>query len=121
MIVEWLANASLNSVVQGSDKNPWGEKDPFAIFDALLQRQSGMETLSNQFLQTGIDHYQNKNYEEAVKSFKASIGISPNSPYNPDTSKYLAQTYLKLEETQKAFDIYRQAIVRNPDRDDLRT
>lgn len=119
--MEWLANASLNNIVHGSDKNLWGEKDPFAIFDALLQRQSGMETLSNQFLQTGIDHYQNKNYEEAVKSFKASIGISPNSTYNADTTTYLAQTYLKLEETEKAFDAYRQAIVRNPDRDDLRT
>ena len=119
--MDWLASAALYDPYANSGSGVLGEKDPSAIFDALLQQGSGMETLSNQFLQTGIDHYQNKKYEEAAKSFEASISLSPNSSYNPDTSKYLVQTYLKLEKTEKAIDTYKSAIIRNPDRDDLRT
>ena len=119
--MDWLLSASLNNAFNDSGSGVFGDKDPTAIFDALIQQQNGMETLSNQFLQTGIDHYQNKNYTEAAKSFKASISLSPNSSYNADTAKYLVQTYLNLEETDKAIDTYKASIERNPDRDDLRT
>ena len=119
--MDWLASAALNNAYNNSSSGVFGEKDPSAIFDALLQQQTGMETMSTQFLQTGIDHYLNKDYEEAVKSFKAAVSLAPNSPYNVESSKYLVQTYLKLEETDKAIDTYKAAIQRNPDRDDLRT
>jgi tetratricopeptide (TPR) repeat protein len=119
--MDWLASASLNNAFYDSGSEVFGEKDPSAIFDALLQRQNGMETLSSQFLQTGIDQYLNKDYTEAAKSFEAAVSLSPNSAYNVDSSKYLVQTYLKLEETDKAIDTYKAAIQRNPDRDDLRS
>jgi tetratricopeptide (TPR) repeat protein len=91
------------------------------LYSALVNQQNGMESLSNQFLQTGIDHYQNERYDEAAKAFEASIAIAPNSSYNTDTTKYLSQTYLKLEEPDKAFATYKSAIERNPQDDDLRT
>jgi len=119
--MDWLASASLNSAYNNAGSGVFGDTDPTAIFDALLQRQSGLETLSSQFLQTGIDQYLNKDYTEAAKSFAAAVSLSPNSAYNVDSSKYLVQSYLKLEETDKAIDTYQAAIQRNPDRDDLRT
>ena len=119
--MDWLGSALLNNAFYDSGSGVFGEKDPSAIFDALLQRQSGMETLSSQFLQTGIDQYLNKDYTKAAKSFAAALSLSPNSANNVDSSKYLVQTYLKLEETDKAIDTYKAAIQRNPDRDDLRT
>ena len=119
--MDWLASASLNNAFYDSGSEVFGEKDPSAIFDALLQRQNGMETLSSQFLQTGIDQYLNKDYTEAAKSFEAAVSLAPNSAYNVDSSKYLVQTYLKLEETDKAIDTYKAAIQRNPERDDLRS
>ena len=119
--MDWLASASLNNAFYDSGSGVFGEKDPSAIFDALLQRQNGMETLSSQFLQTGIDQYLNKDYTEAAKSFEAAVSLAPNSAYNVDSSKYLVQTYLKLEETDKAIDTYKAAIQRNPERDDLRS
>ncbi len=119
--MDWLASASLNNTFYDSGSGVFGEKDPSAIFDALLQRQNGMETLSSQFLQAGIDQYLNKDYTKAAKSFAAAVSLSPNSAYNVDSSKYLVQTYLKLEETDKAIDTYKAAIQRNPDRDDLRS
>ncbi len=119
--MDWLASASLNNAFYDSGSGVLGEKDPSAIFDALLQRQTGLETLSSQFLQTGIDQYLNKDYPEAAKSFAAAVSLAPNSAYNVDASKYLVQTYLKLEETDKAIGTYKAAIQRNPDRDDLRS
>ena len=86
----------------------------------MLQR-NGMENLSNQFLQTGIDQYLNKDYEKAAKSFEAAVSLAPNSTYNVESSQYLVQTYLKLDETGKAIDTYVAAIQRNPERDDLRS
>jgi tetratricopeptide (TPR) repeat protein len=79
-----------------------------------------METLSNQFLQTGIDQYLNEDYEKAVKSFEAAVSLAPYSAYNVESSQYLVQTYLKLEETDKAIETYQAAIQRNPDQDSLR-
>ncbi|MBC2710273.1 MAG: tetratricopeptide repeat protein [Desulfosarcina sp.] len=119
--MDWLASASLNNVFNDSSSGVFGEQDPSAIFDALLQQQNGMETLANQFLQTGIDQYLNKDYTEAAKSFEAAVSLAPNSAYNVDSAKYLVQSYLKLEEKDKAIDTYKAAIQRNPDRDDLRT
>ena len=119
--MDWLASAALNNAFNESGAGIFGEKDPSAIFEALLQQQNGMENLSNQFLQTGIDQYLNKDYEKASKSFEAAVSLAPNSSYNVESSKYLVQTYLKLEETDKAIDTYQAAIQRNPQRDDLRT
>ena len=119
--MDWLASAALYDPYAHSGSGVLDEKDATSVFDALFQQQNGMETLSNQFLQTGIDHYQNKKYKEAAKSFEASIGLSPNSSYNVDTSKYLVQAYLKLEQNEKAFNVYKKAIEQNPDRDDLKS
>ncbi len=119
--MDWLASASLNNAYSNSSSGVFGDTDPTAVFDALLQQQSGLEIMSSQFLQTGIDQYLNKDYTEAAKSFEAAVSLAPNSAYNVDSAKYLVQTYLKLEETDKAIHTYQAAIQRNPGRDDLRT
>jgi tetratricopeptide (TPR) repeat protein len=118
MGIETVLNNSLNAL---NNAGLFEEKDATAFFDALLQRQNGMETMSNQFLQTGIDQYLNKEYEKATKSFEAAVNLAPNSSNNVDATKYLVQSYLRLEQTDKAIDAYTAAIQRNPDRDDLRT
>ena len=117
MGIDAVLNNSLNAV---NNSGLFEEKDATALFDALLQQQNGMETLSNQFLQTGIDQYLNKEYEEAAKSFQAAVSLAPYSEYNVESSQYLVQSYLKLEETDKAIETYQAAIQRNPDIDSLR-
>ena len=115
--IETVLSNSLNAT---ASSGLFEEKDATALFDALLQQQNGMETLSNQFLQTGIDHYLNEDYEKAAKSFEAAVSLAPYSAYNVESSQYLVQTYLKLEETDKAIETYQAAIQRNPDQDSLR-
>ena len=119
--MDWLTSAVSNNYYYDSGSTGYEDTTVSALYGALLNQQNGMERLSNQFLQTGIDHYQHKKYDEAAKAFEASIAISPNSKYNDDSTKYLAQTYLKLEETEKAFETYQSAIKRNPSSDGLRT
>ncbi|WP_319525210.1 tetratricopeptide repeat protein [uncultured Desulfosarcina sp.] len=115
--IDTILNNSLNAI---NNSGLFEEKDATAIFDALSNQQEGMENLSNQFLQTGIDEYLNQDYEKAAKSFEAAVNLAPYSDYNIESSKYLVQTYLKLEETDKAIETYQAAIQRNPNEDTLR-
>jgi tetratricopeptide (TPR) repeat protein len=97
------------------------EKSAQDIFSVLANGQNGLDSLSNQFLENGIDQYQNENYAEAAVAFEAAIGIAPNSELGTQTAQYLVQTYLQLEKTDKAIETYQNAILRNPDDDELRT
>jgi len=119
--MDWLATASLNNTYQSSGSGLLDVADATSIFDALRQQHNGMESLSNQFLQTGIDHYFNESYAEAAKALEAAVNLAPNSDYNVESSQYLVQSYLRLEKTDKAIETYEAAIQRNPDRDDLKT
>jgi len=89
------------------------------LFVTSLQQQAQLEALSNNALSNGIDKYQSQNYEAAAREFEKAINLYPQSTYSADTSKYLAQTYLKLENPDKAIAAYQRGIQLNPDRDDL--
>ena len=71
------------------------------LFVTSLQQQSQLEALANQALSSGIDKYQKKDYQGAAREFQKSINLMPSSSYVGDTTKYLAQTYLKLEKVDK--------------------
>ena len=90
------------------------------LFSYINQRQNSLENLDRQSLSKGIDRYMEKNYSEAVKEFKRSVGLSFNSPLSADASNYLAITYLKLNDTKNAIKTYEQSINLNPQRDDIR-
>ena len=94
---------------------------PDQLFVTSLQQQAQLEALSNNALSNGIDKYQNKNFEEAAREFEKAINLYPTSSYSADTTKYLAQTYLKLDKSDKAIAAYKRGIELNPDRDDLHT
>lgn len=116
-----IATILQNSMNTVTDAGIFEEKDATALFDAMLQQQNGLDDLSNQFLQTGIDQYLREDYTEAAKSFEAAVNIAPNSSYSNETNQYLVQTYLKLEETDKAIETYQKAIERNPSSEALRS
>ncbi len=89
------------------------------LFVNSFQQQYQMEALSNQALSKGIDLYTKKDYEGATKEFKRAINLNPTSDYSVDATKYLAQSYLKLEKTDNAIEAYQDTLKRKPDRDDL--
>lgn len=89
------------------------------LFVNFFQQQYQLENLSNQALSRGIDLYSRKNYQEAASEFQSAINLNPNSDYAVDATKYLAQSYLKLEKTDKAVEAYRNALKRHHSAEDL--
>jgi Tfp pilus assembly protein PilF len=91
------------------------------LFVSALDQQSSLDSLSSQALSKGIDYYQKKEYEKAAQEFEKSINLSPNSSFTSDTTKYLSQAYLQLDNPDKAIDTYERGIELNRDGDDLRS
>lgn len=90
------------------------------LFVNSSTQESYLNTLSNQALSKGIDLYSKKDYEGASQEFQRALNLSPNSGYAVDTTKYLAQSYLKLKKTDKAIEAYQNTIKRHPDDESLR-
>jgi tetratricopeptide (TPR) repeat protein len=89
------------------------------IFAATLPPTAQLETLANNALKKGIDLYMRQDYEGAVKEFRRSIGLVPNSAYSTDASSFMANAYLALGDTRGAVEAYEDALSRNPQRDDI--
>lgn len=84
------------------------------LFVSASQQQAQLESLSNQALSRGIDLYTNQDYAGAVKEFQRAINLDSSSPYAANATQYLAQSYLKLDQTEKAIKTYQTALKRNP-------
>lgn len=104
--------SSSTNLFNGSNPNS-------SMLSAINSRQqnSKLEAQSQQALSSGIDRYQTGDYEGAAKEFKRSIGISPRSQYSSQSSEYLASSYLKLGNLDKAVQVYKKAIELEPSRD----
>ncbi|SPD75907.1 putative Tetratricopeptide TPR_1 repeat-containing protein [uncultured Desulfobacterium sp.] len=94
-----------------------------ALSDALMSStyttQASLDGLSQNALSHGIELYMNGDYQGAVKEFRRSIGLSPNSDYSVDAGNYLANAYLQLDDVEKAISTYQKSIRLNPLRDDI--
>ncbi|MBT8366613.1 MAG: tetratricopeptide repeat protein [Deltaproteobacteria bacterium] len=89
------------------------------IFSATIQQTAQLESLSNGALSKGIDLYTRQDYEGAIKEFRRSVGLAPNSSYSTDASAYLANAYQALGDADGAVKAYEDALKRSPNRDDL--
>jgi tetratricopeptide (TPR) repeat protein len=89
------------------------------LFAAGSKRWNGLESLANQALSSGIDKYQQKDYEGAAKDFKRAFGLSPYSSFAYEATKYGSMAYQAMGETEKAIQIYEQAIKVNSTDDRL--
>ncbi|MGD8900853.1 MAG: tetratricopeptide repeat protein [Desulfobacterales bacterium] len=89
------------------------------IFAATIPQTVQLESLANTALKRGIDLYMRQDYEGAVKEFRRSIGLAPNSAYSTDASSFMAEAYLALGDTRSAVKAYEDALKRNPQRDDI--
>lgn len=90
-----------------------------SLFANSFQQQYRLENLSNQALSRGIDLYSQKNYTGAATEFQRAVNFNPNSDFSTAATKYLAQSYLKLEKTDKAIEAYQNTLKRHPDDESL--
>src|SRR5210317_2049064 len=84
------------------------------LFAATIQSSAGLENLANGALKQGIDLYINGNYKEAVKEFQRSMGLAPASNNSIHAANYMASSYLKLDDTEKAIKSYKTSLKLNP-------
>jgi tetratricopeptide (TPR) repeat protein len=89
------------------------------IFSATIPQTGQLESLANGALSKGIDLYMRQDYEGAIREFRRSIGLAPNSSYSTDASSYMANAYMALGDTDGAVKAYEAALKRSPDRDDI--
>ena len=89
------------------------------IFSATIQRTAQLESLANNALSKGIDLYIRQDYKAAIKEFRRSIGLAPNSSYSTDASTYMANANLALGDSDGAIKAYEAALKRSPNRDDI--
>lgn len=89
------------------------------IFSNTVQQAGRLESLANGALSKGIDRYMNKDFEGAIKEFRRSIGLAPNSSFSIDAANYMAKAHLALGDTEGAIKSYQTAIRLNPLRDDI--
>jgi tetratricopeptide (TPR) repeat protein len=89
------------------------------LFSAAGNQYTGMETLANQALSSGIGKYQQKDYQGAAKDFKRAFGLSPYSSFAYEATKYGSMAYQAMGDTDGAIAMYKQAISVNQTDDRL--
>jgi tetratricopeptide (TPR) repeat protein len=89
------------------------------LFSATGTQWAGLETLANQALSSGIDKYQQGDYEGAAKDFTRSYRLAPNSSFSYEATEYSSMAYQALGDTDKAIAVYQQAIKANATDDRL--
>jgi tetratricopeptide (TPR) repeat protein len=89
------------------------------LFSATGNQWNGLDTLANQALSSGINKYQNKDYEGAAKDFKRAFGLSPYSDFAYEATQYASMAFQALGQTDQAIAVYEQAIKVNTTDDRL--
>ena len=85
-----------------------------ALFSATIPSTDQLQAISDSALTRGVQLYQKEDYSAAVKEFRISISLTPNSSTAPDAVKYLASAYVKLDSVDQAVSEYRAYLKLNP-------
>ena len=54
------------------------------IFSLTITQTAQLESLANNALSKGIDLYRQQDYKGAIREFRRSVGLAPNSSYSTD-------------------------------------
>lgn len=87
------------------------------LFVVANQQPSQLENLSSNALSRGMTLFMNQDYEGAVSEFRRAIGLSPTSDFAMSSAHYMADAYLRLDDTKNAVEAYETAINLDPNRD----
>ena len=89
------------------------------LFSSTTTSLAQLDYVANLSLSRGIDFFQKGDYVKAAQAFKSSIGLSPGSDNSSQAYDYLAQAYLKQNNTAAATKTYQEAIRVYPTRDNF--
>ncbi|MCX5834440.1 MAG: tetratricopeptide repeat protein [Deltaproteobacteria bacterium] len=85
-----------------------------ALFAATISSRDKLQAISDSALSRGVTLYQKEDYSAAVKEFRISISLTPDSSTAPDAVKYLASSYVKLDNVDQAVSEYQAYLKLNP-------
>jgi tetratricopeptide (TPR) repeat protein len=90
------------------------------LYTSTANSLAQLDGIANSALSRGLDRFISKDYKGAVKEFKLSLAVSPYSDNSDKAYDYLAQSYLKLNNTKEAEKTYKQMIQRDATNDSAR-
>ena len=84
------------------------------LFSATIPATDALQAISESALSRGATLYQKGNYSAAIREFKISISLTPGSSTAPDAVKYLASSYVNLNNVDQAVSEYQAYLKLNP-------
>ncbi|MBU2591127.1 MAG: tetratricopeptide repeat protein, partial [Nitrospinae bacterium] len=84
----------------------------FLISSILIQSFAFAQDSQYQPLISGMEHYKNGKYKEALEDFQKAIIIFPD---DPDIPFYMGLTYLQLNESEKAIEHFKKTLENDPE------
>lgn len=72
------------------------------------------ENLAQRALNSGLEAFTKKKYDEAIVHLKRAVGLAPASSSAINAYDYIAKSYISQGNTQAAIDTYRQSIRTDP-------
>lgn len=84
------------------------------LFSAPLAQTARLDTLATRALNSGLEAYVAKNYEEAISNFKRAAGLYPKSDIANNAFEYMARSYTQLGDRSAAIKTYQQSLRQDP-------
>ncbi len=82
----------------------------YLFASTFANTQGNLDSLAGTILGQGIDYFQDGKYDLAVQAFKRSAALSPYSDNSAKAYDYIGKAFIKLDKTDEAIKIYKEAI-----------
>jgi len=93
---------------------------PSGLFSYTGAQTAQMEGVAQATLNRGIDLFVAGSYDEAIRAFRATVGLASNSSLATDALNQIAQAYTQKNDAEGAISAYQESIRLDPFRADTR-
>ncbi|MFA5083712.1 MAG: tetratricopeptide repeat protein, partial [Hydrogenophilaceae bacterium] len=92
-----------------------------SVFFPSSTQSAQLESLSQRALNSGLEAYVAKKYDEAIVLFKRSVGLAPASATAIYAYDYMARSHIAQGDNHSAIDIYKKSLRADPSSDSTHT
>jgi len=92
-----------------------------SVFFPSNSQSAQMENLSQRALNSGLESYVGKNYDEAITHLRRAVALAPTSSIAINAYDYMARAYMNKGDSRTSIEIYKQSIRANPNVDSTHT
>jgi tetratricopeptide (TPR) repeat protein len=91
-----------------------------SLFPIASEQNAQKEQYAMRFLQKGLEEYTAGEYRQAMLSFKQAVGLAPQSSTAINAYDYIANSQVKLGDTEAAIETYKTMLKADTTRDATR-